>query len=316
MGPWEHSHGGVCGALPHIEGYVGSFLTRRGVVGSFLTQSLRGIPPGAVGPSLTRRDVWDPPSHPGMCGTLSHRPCGESPQGPWQPSHRGLCGTLPHGACGESHQGPWEPSHGRACGTLLHTHGRVEPSLTGPVGTPLPRSLAGSVAGAGPAVRGAPAARGRCPAVHAGFPGARPWRARRGAGAALCVAPGTPACTAPGTPSATCAYGEGLPGPGPAPPVRAALTLRSFPAGSVSSGSRQPGLFCRGRRRSPAPRNRAGPTAPPVWKRCRCGSPRALAQAPRGPRRMRRRWPRWGGRRSSSARWVHGSGAGGTSRDG
>lgn len=68
-----------------------------------LTQRLGESPRGhgnthteeCVGPSLTPRDMWGPPS-------------------------QSLCGISP---------GPWEPSHGRACGTLLHTQGRVGPSL-------------------------------------------------------------------------------------------------------------------------------------------------------------------------------------------
>lgn len=68
-------------------------------------------------------------------------------------------------------QGLWgRLSHRGMCGTVPHAGAEGFPPHAGALGTPVPRSSAGSVRGAGPAVRGAPAARGRCPPAHAVFP--------------------------------------------------------------------------------------------------------------------------------------------------
>lgn len=171
-----------------------------------------------MGPPLTQKDVWDPPSPIGVCGTPpSDRGWGNNPRdrepshrvmctgpplkwrGVWYPSHtEAFVGPPSHRGCGESSQGPGAltqsdvcdpPSHRRVCRTPPHTERCVGPPSHGGVCTTLPhteafmRSFAGSARGCagGSGRAGALPARGRRFPRSAAMAGAA-----RSGGSAVC----------------------------------------------------------------------------------------------------------------------------------
>lgn len=106
-----------------------------------------GIHPGAMG-TLTRRDVWGPPSHGGGCGVLPHtKPVENPPRGHGNPHTERCVGVLPHtegcvgpsltqrlwgilpGATGTfTRRDVWGlPSHPGVCGTLPHAEAEGNP---------------------------------------------------------------------------------------------------------------------------------------------------------------------------------------------